>query len=707
MTDASAAPPRRAGGVAFALALAYLVVATLYAWQASRRLSPTIFSDEIELTQLSRSIAETGSAARRGESYGIPTLYAYVLAPAWWIDDTTSAWEAVKLIGALVMSATLFPAYALARYVVERPWAVAAAVASVAAPPLAYAPYLMQEPLAYPVSTLGLLLVARYADRPTLPRLAAAAAFAVVAWQVRDQLAVLLAVLAAAAGYHLWRAARFRAWRAGWTSGDWVGFALLLVGAAVVLSAAAGHRSERWYVATGFLKQKLVEHAVWAIGAVGLGLGVLPLVAGLAVLLSPRLHAEPRARAFVVTGCGAIAAFVAYAALKGAFVSTVLGPLVVERNVIYVVPVLTAATAAALAARAYTRTALALAGAATLLLLANLELHLDQYPYFEAPSLAIGQLANRNWAMDDGDVRRAAYLALLVSIGALSARLVLRRPHAVRPLVAAIAIAVSVWSVTAEVYAARGLNRFAERLHDATPKPLDWVDRTTGGEPALYLGQQERDHNAVWLLEFWNRSIERVWSVDGSTPAPTLTPDLSATDGRLSPDPGVRWVVARDGVAIAGDVAAEPRGGMTLYRLDGPLRLRYATTGVEPDGWMGARSSFSLYVPETEERRGFARVVLSRQGACGDAFPTSTAVVRLGPLAVGENRQPALARVDEERRVRLRPCAVETVVLRAAVPFHVEVEVQPTFKPSDVDAGSGDTRDLGAQVGYGFLPLGS
>ena len=46
-----------------------------------------------------------------------------------------------KLIGALVMTAAIFPAYALARFVVSRPWALFAAAGAVAAPPLAYAPY--------------------------------------------------------------------------------------------------------------------------------------------------------------------------------------------------------------------------------------------------------------------------------------------------------------------------------------------------------------------------------------------------------------------------------------------------------------------------------------------------------------------------------------------------------------------------------------
>jgi hypothetical protein len=709
VTEATAARRERDTrlGVAFVLGVAYLALGALYAWQASQRLSPTIFVDEIELAQISRSIAETGSPARRGEPFVMQTLYSYVLAPAWWIDDVERAWEAVKLIGVLLMTATIFPAYMLARFVLSRPWALAAAVASVAAPPLAYGPYLMQEPLAYPVSTAGLWATAAFVAAPTRRSFAIALVAALVARFVRGELTVLLAVLAVGAAYHGWRSARFAAWRRTWSGADWAGFVALSLGAVLVASAFAGHASERWYLATGTLKQKMLDHALWAVGAVAAGTAVLPLVAGLAVLASPSVRATARGTAFALTGGAALAGYVAYAAIKGAVVSTVLGPLVVERNLIYVVPILFAATAVALSRAAFHLVALAAAAGLALWCLSELRLELDKYPYFEAPSLAIGALANRNWAMDDADVRRALYAALAVSVAVLLLHRFVRAGIAARLAAAVVFGLACSWALTAEIYAARGLNIFAERLYEATPKPVDWVDQATGGEEAIYFGQRERDPNPIWLLEFWNRSITRVWSVDGSAPAPTLTPDLAAPDGTLTPDPGVEWVVVRDGVALAGDPVGEPRGGMTLVHLDGPLRLRYAQTGVEPDGWMGEQATFSLYAAEDGRSRGFARISLSRQGACGDAFPTSNATVRLGPLAIGENKQPAIGRVTAERTVRLRPCELQTVVFRGAViPFHVEVTIDPTFVPLEVDPSSGDARSLGAQVGFGFVPLG-
>ena len=128
-----------------------------------------------------------------------------------------------KLIGVLTMTAAIFPAYALARLVVSRAWALAAATVAVAAPPLAYAPYLLDEPLAYPISTLALWAVATAVARPSRRTLAVAAALCVVAPLVRGQLVVLLLVFAVGRLRLLWETDRFTRWRATWTSGDWMG----------------------------------------------------------------------------------------------------------------------------------------------------------------------------------------------------------------------------------------------------------------------------------------------------------------------------------------------------------------------------------------------------------------------------------------------------------------------------------------------------
>jgi hypothetical protein len=692
------------GSARLLLGIAYFALAALYAWQASQRVSPTIFSDEIEFTQISRGIAEDGIPSRRGEESGFGSLYTFLVAPAWWLDPV-QGWELAKLIGVLVMTSTIVPAYALARLVVSRPWAVGAAVMAVAAPPLAYGPYLLEEPLAYPYATAALWALATAVETMSRGRWALAGALCLVAPLVRGQLAVLLVVLAAAVGYVVWRSERIARWRATWTRGDWVGAAVLAVGLAVAASAAGGHRSNVWYVATGFQKRLVYEHAVTSVGAVAIGLAILPVVAALVAFVSPSLRATPQGRAFVVVGSAAAVVYVTYAAVKGAYLAKTFADLVVERNLIYLVPIVIAAAAALFEHGHGSLRAVVGAGAVALLLVAEAEFRLDQYPYFEAPSLAIAALANRNFSWTPGDIEVALAGAIVVSGALVAARALVRSRRAALALSVVGACAVTAWALTAEVYAARGLNLFAERMHQISPKPVDWVDRATDGEPTLFLGQQlGKDTNPLWLLEFWNPSIRKVWSLDGTAPLPSLSPNLGAPDGRLDPDPGVEWVVVGNGVEVVGEPVGEPRNGMTLLRAAQPVRLRAAQRGVFPDSWIGERASFSQYAPEDGTSRGFAKIVLSRQGACGAEIPVADVTVRIGPVAVVD-KQPGFARVDETFHRRLPPCGIEQIVTRATVPYHVEIEVSDTFVPDEFDGG-GDLRALGAQVAFDFLPLG-
>ena len=202
---------------------AYLLLATIYAWQAWRRETPTIFTDELELTQISRAIADVGEPIRRGEPYGFSSLIPWLTAPFWWLDPVASAYEAIKTVQAFVMAAAIFPAYALARMVVTPPWALFAAVAAIAAPALSYAPILVEEPSAYPAATVALWLTVRAVDRPGRGSLALAFGSVLLAVLIRSQLAAVFGALAFGLLALGWRTAAMRRWRASWSRWDWVG----------------------------------------------------------------------------------------------------------------------------------------------------------------------------------------------------------------------------------------------------------------------------------------------------------------------------------------------------------------------------------------------------------------------------------------------------------------------------------------------------
>ena len=63
---------------------------------------------------------------------------------------------------------------------------------------------------------------------------------------------------------------------------------MLVVGAGVLLSAVIKHRSLEWLYATGFYKHRMFTLGMRAAGALTIGLGILPVVVGLATLWAPR-----------------------------------------------------------------------------------------------------------------------------------------------------------------------------------------------------------------------------------------------------------------------------------------------------------------------------------------------------------------------------------------------------------------------------------
>jgi hypothetical protein len=693
----------------------YFGLAALYAWQASRRPVPTIFTDELELTQLARAIAETGEPARRGVPYeGFASLVAYVLAPVWWLGSATASWAAAKLILVLAMTATVFPAYGLARMVIPKWYALAAAGASVAVPALAYSPFLVEEPLAYPVSTLALWLIARALERASKGRLAAAFGMCVVAVLTRTQLAILFIAFALGLFWLAWQSEAARRWRTQWTTWDWVGAVTIALGVAFAVMAAIGQASAAWRETMLLYKDRLVEHASWALGALAIGVGVLPVLLGVAALARPGSEErDPRTRAFVTTSVATLFVFVMYAGIKGAYNSTVFSTLVVERNLMYLCPILFISTALAFARGVGRWWAVAGATLLTLWVITIVPLRLDQYPYYEAHGLAIGTFFNRELGWSENLIQ-----GVLIAVCALSVLVVVAlkrlRPGstAFAAVGGAAAVVVVAWGLTGQVYAAEGERRLSERVDGNLPRPYDWVEEATGGGSVVVLGQEITDATGIWLTEFFNPSVRKMWSLDGSAQkvgGPILTPDLDAVDGTLTPIPDTQYVLAVNGVTLQAPVVAQ-RENAVLYRIDGgPVQLQDALVGRQSDGWMVgtadepdvARASYTRYDVSKDEP-GLAVVELTRINWCPDpsARTTGRVTVRIGPVGIGPDNQPRIERVTETRRFPVPDCRAKGATLSPPkVPWRMEISISPTFVPREVDPiGSSDNRHLGAVI---------
>ena len=143
---------------------------------------------------------------------------------------------------------------------------------------------------------------------------------------------------------------------------------------------------------------------------------------------------------------------------------------------------------------------------------------------YNAPGLAILQQGNRYLQFDPTAAKIGLVSLLCFSVALLLAPRFFSR--GIKWLVVAVAAAVVAWNLTAEISFASASNRTSDRFVENIRAPFTWVDDATGGASTLYLGQQMSDQNGEWLLEFWNRSIKAVWSLDGTAqgPAPSSHP---------------------------------------------------------------------------------------------------------------------------------------------------------------------------------------
>jgi hypothetical protein len=727
---AAAVPASRAERLyeAIPLASAFLWLCVLYGWQTRGHVTPWLFTDELKFAQLSRSIAETGHAAQRDHPAAFDTLYVYLIAPFWKIGNVGDAYAAIKYASVIVMTSAIFPAYFLARMVVSRPWALFAAVGAVATPALAYASFLLEEPAAYPWSTLCLFLIAKALTTRNRWWLTGTGAACLIAPLWRTQLAVLIAVYVLAALFLLWVSAPARRWRATWSRWDWVGAVVLGIGAIIFFSAVVGSHSQTWLIATGYYRHRTIVYGLWAAGAFTIGLGVLPVVS-LAALVRPRGEQWTRElKTFVALTAAGVIAFGLYTATKASYVSTVFSTLVQERNLIYLAPLLFVATALALERGRLRWWAVAATGGFALYVILTTPYQLDLWPYSEAFGLAIAQMANRDLAFTDRDVTWLLVVVLIVSVAVLLApTLVARRRRAALGVAGTAAALVLAWNLAGEISASNGVNVFSRNLLGNFPDPPTWLDQATHGEPTVYLGQRITDPQGIWLMEFWNRSLHHVWSLDATAPGPGyfLTPD-AGPDGRLTSTaypqgapPGVKYIVADEGIDVVGTPVAHPTirhvirkdafgfpvnkvvvepAPWTVLRIEQPLRLRSTPVGIYSDGWAGAFSAYNQF-STPGGRPGWIRVTVSRVGWRGADKPGSV-TVRTGRLIRGKDNQPALGTVRAVYRWVVHSGKTRVFLVRATPSTRVEVRVSPTFSPHDY--GGSDRRELGAQVSFSF-----
>lgn len=697
--------------------LAAVPLASIYVWlcgvyvvEAWKRVTPWLFSDELELTQLSRSFASTGHAVGMGHSHGFKSLYTYLVSPVWLIHDTATAYSAAKYVDVLVMTAVVFPAYGLARLVVGRHAALFAAAGAAVIPSLAYSSYLVEETFAYPWAALCFYLIAKaLIARERRPRRAwgaAAVVASMLAPAVRGELVVIpitfvLAVLAAA-----WSSERGRTRRANWSTGDWIGFVAAALGVVFLISAIGSHASFQWLAVTRQYKHRVIVLGDWAAGSVALGLGVIPLVGGLAALVrAPGEQRSREVRMFRCVSLGGIVSFALYTGMKAAWLSSDFATRVEERNLMYISPLLLVGTAMILDRRRVNVVALAAAAAYALYLVVGTPYFMDRQLYSDALGLALVEQANRFIGWTPSIAQNVMLAVTLVGLAALVAMVVLRdRARVATAIAVALGVGMVGWSLTGEISAAAGTNSLSRAAAATLRQPFAWVDSHTHGERTAYFGEAITDPTAPYLLSFWNRSITAVGTLDGS-----LTDQIANGAPNLQRNGDLYGLyypyIVEDYpcVDFVGTThwnhAYRAGGTLRTWRLvemTSPNRLRSTCTGIYADGWSGPGGStyFRFAGPA-----GWLRVTYSRKNW---SYPTGASPVK---MTLGRLEVTAQRRVAFGKAVRTLTTSIDTGQARTAWikvpagPFALHVDVRRMFIPNNWNH-QGDKRRLGAQITY-------
>src|SRR5205085_11323820 len=157
--------------------------------------------------------------------------------------------------------------------------------------------------------------------------------------------------------------------------------------------------------------------------------------------------------------------------------STVFSTLTEERNLIYLSPILFAATALALE-RPRLRVAPVLAAAALVgYVLWGTYYKMDVHLYNDAPGLAILQSANRNLGLTPHGARIVLLGVLVASVAVLLAPRLRVPAVAMRSVLLTAALFVLAWNITGQMAAASASRNFSDELRHNYPRPLDWLDR--------------------------------------------------------------------------------------------------------------------------------------------------------------------------------------------------------------------------------------
>lgn len=660
--------------------------------------APFIFQDELLYSELAKSLGVTGHFALRDVPglYGIGPVYPALISPAYALfDSIPTAYAAVKAINALLMSLAAVPAFLIARRLVG-PWlALLAAALALAVPDVLLAGTIMTENAFYPLFMLWIYLVVRMLERPTILNQLGVLALLVVLYETRSQALALGPALVTALvlmiAAETWAAGNRGSALVERTRSYWLTWVLIVVGAALYVVVEVVIRGLtlkgsllKTYTALGTVNYTFGGVAKWFLyhlGELDIITGVLPLAAFVVVLVAAcrRDVGTPALRAFAAT---ALAASFWILLVVAAFASSPYSQRLVERNDFYVMPLLLIALVVWVGRFAGTMPRAAGAGAAVAAAVTGL---FPATSFFNGNAVtdAFGLLALWGQQIHRGippewvtPIIVVAAMAVAVAFLALPARFALAAPLLVLLFLAVLNRQANFFLTSSGTASRNGGVQVAE----------NWVDRAVGDAKVTFLFTNARPPQALWQNEFFNKTIGQVYNFAGPVDGlPQATAAVDPTTGVLQSGGApvrAQYVLSDSSVLLtAKQVANDPNVGMSLYRVDGPVRAAGTTGGLYPDTWSGPVATFTGYA--------------CHGGRLSMRLTSDTAIHPHPQRIVARSGGRVVARVI------VRPGQVHVpfsfpVISRGGA-CSATVTVTPTAVPAQV-TGAPDTRALGIRM---------
>jgi hypothetical protein len=595
------------------MAVLWLSLAAGLAVLTTRVVDWYVMTDELLYERLAISVAQSHSPLPQihGELIGnVNQLYPLLLAPLFHNVLVPSGLQDAHLLNAIVMSSAGVPAFLLARRVTQsvRLSYVVAAL-TICVPWIVLSSFLMTEVVAYPAFLWAVLLLQQAAVSPRPHNDIALLLALGIATFARTQFAVFLVVVPVALFFHQLAFTEARSWVArvrgaarGLVSGHRVlavTFAVLAVVAAALLiagrlSSVLGTYSvtaEGNLVPSG-TGRSLLEH----FALLGLGLGILPFVLGIAWLVTALVGARVRERqAFASIAVVTIAAFLfevtSYDLRFGQ------GRLH-DRYLFYVGPLVLIGFVALLQDGRWLRWSVFVSAGVLALAFAYVPVARYDKLNVDSPITALnGTLLDLGGSVNGARLVLAFLTIVAVALLVLGA-VFLRRRQLVAVLLVMAFLAIPAQTALAFTRLLTVDGTSGRPITNDQSVVFDWIDRDLGPTakvtmvpyPFLY-GNYWENVAYWWNVEFWNASVQRAAVYEGAftgTPETFPTTELSFDRGsgraNVSPSDYSAQAIAETRFRLAGKQLDDARG-VALIQNEKPWRADWLAFDLYRDGW--------------------------------------------------------------------------------------------------------------------------